>query len=172
MSTGMLTLLWIISLRMQKSGPIIITIASIGKTNLPKITIFWVSGLLCEPNVSNLTPYLLLLMTIKLKILLILLMVLTNCFQVLLQITIRSERLHLLNLMFPPSATSLYPMTWYVTQSSRFPLIKQLAQMTFLAVCRNCDLIPSALFLLVCLIYLLCVPERSYQNVDAMLLKK
>ena len=40
-----------------------------------------------------------------------------------------------------------------MTKSSRFPLIKQLAQMTFLAVCWNCVLIPSALFLLVFLIY-------------------
>ena len=88
MSTGMLIVLWIISSRMQKSGPII----PIGKPNLPKMTILRVSGLLCEPNVLNLTPYLLWLMTIKLQILLILLMVLTNYSQVTLQILIRSGR--------------------------------------------------------------------------------
>ena len=36
-----------------------------------------------------------------------------------------------------------------MTKSSRFPVIKQLAQMTFLAVSWNCVLIPSVLFLLV-----------------------
>ena len=40
---------------MQKSGPII----PIGKPNLPKMTILRVSGPLCDPNVLNLTPYLL-----------------------------------------------------------------------------------------------------------------